>query len=615
MGANESRQILGKTKSVRELLGGVKYSIDYYQREYRWQEKHIVELVNDLTSCFLANFEDHHTRNQVASYGCYFLGSIIISQRNGGNFIIDGQQRLTSLTLLLIYLNNLQRNTESKVKINDLVFSEKYGEKSFNICVDDRIKCMEAIYEDCEFDENDQTESVQNILARYDDIKTCFPDELKDKALPYFIDWLIETVHLVEIVAFKDEDAYTIFETMNDRGLSLTPTEMLKGYLLANIEDLAKKSHCNELWRKRVEKLNHLGKEEDADFIKAWLRGQYAKTIRERKKGAEAKDFDRIGTEFHRWVRDNEFLIELSDQMGFIRFIEDDFAFYSKWYEAIRKASRELKEGMEHIFYNAQIGFTQQYQVLLATLTKQDSEQTILSKLQAVAIYLDIFLNRRMWNFRDNGYSTLSYSMFQLMLGIRHKPLSELATILHQKLDEEAETFVNSREPYHLHGMNRKHIKQILARMTDHLEKQSNLSSDYLNYVTLRGKKRYEVEHIWANHPERHQDEFEHNIDFDKHRNLIGGLLLLPKQFNASYGDLPYKKKLKHYFGQNILAKSLHPNAYEHNPNFKRFVETSGLAFKPYEEFKKDDLLERQRLYEKLAEQVWNPELLMEILE
>ncbi len=214
MKASENREIIGKTKSVRELLHGIKYSIDYYQREYRWQEKHIVELVNDLTSCFLENYEYHHTRNQVASYGCYFLGSIIISQRNGVNFIIDGQQRLTSITLLLMYLNNLQRNTESQVKINDLVFSEKYGKKSFNICVDDRIKCMEAIYEDCDFDDNDQKESVQNILARYDDIQTNFPDDLKDKALPYFIDWLIEKVHLVEIVAFKDEDAYTIFETM-----------------------------------------------------------------------------------------------------------------------------------------------------------------------------------------------------------------------------------------------------------------------------------------------------------------------------------------------------------------------------------------------------------------
>ena len=52
---------------------------------------------------------------------------------------------------------------------------------------------------------------------------TLFPEELRDDALPYFIDWLLENVHLVEITAYSDDDAYTIFETMNDRGLSLTP--------------------------------------------------------------------------------------------------------------------------------------------------------------------------------------------------------------------------------------------------------------------------------------------------------------------------------------------------------------------------------------------------------
>jgi uncharacterized protein with ParB-like and HNH nuclease domain len=613
MKENENREIIGKTKSVRELLNGIKYSIDYYQREYRWEEKHIVELVNDLTGCFLEDYEEHHTRQQVATYRCYFLGSIIISQREGDNYIIDGQQRLTSLTLLLIYLNNLQKNAESHVNVNELIYSEDYGEKSFNINVKDRTQCMNAIYNDFDYEENNLTESVQNILNRYDDIKNSFPSELKEKVLPYFLDWLTKKVHLVEIVAFKDEDAYTIFETMNDRGLSLTPTEMLKGYLLANIEDLEKKNQCNELWRKRIEKLKHISKEEDADFIKSWLRSQYARKIRERKKGARPEDFDKIGTEFHRWTRDNEELLGLKEQKDFIRFIEDDFCFYSKWHETVSKASRKLTDGLEHIFYNAQIGFTQQHQVLLSPIKKDDTEEIIQKKLQAVAVYLDIFLNRRMWNYRNNGYSALSYTMFQLMLSIRNKSLPELIEVLCKRLNEETETFVKSREVFHLHGMNRKHIKHILARMTDYLEKKSGLKSDYKNYVTLRGKNRYEVEHIWANHPERHKDEFSHNTEFDQHRNLIGGLLLLPKPFNASYGDMTYKKKLPHYHGQNILAKSLHPKTYEHNPNFKRFIAESGLNFKPYEEFNKEALSERQKLYEELAETVWNPDLLRDI--
>ncbi len=66
----------------------------------------------------------------------------------------------------------------------------------------------------------------------------------------YFIDWLLENVHLVEITAYSDDDAYTIFETMNDRGLSLSPTDMLKGYLLANIDPAARAS-TNNRWRDR----------------------------------------------------------------------------------------------------------------------------------------------------------------------------------------------------------------------------------------------------------------------------------------------------------------------------------------------------------------------------
>ena len=75
-------------------------------------------------------------------------------------------------------------------------------------------------------------ESVQNMLDRYTEIGTLFPDSLKGETALMFIDWLKEKVVFVEILAYSDENAYTIFETMNDRGLNLTPTEMLKGYLL-----------------------------------------------------------------------------------------------------------------------------------------------------------------------------------------------------------------------------------------------------------------------------------------------------------------------------------------------------------------------------------------------
>ena len=62
---------------------------------------------------------------------------------------------------------------------------------------------------------------------------------------------------------------------------------------------------------------------------------------------------------------------------------------------------------------------------------------------------------------------------------------------------------------------------------------------------------------------------------------------------------------MPHYLKENILAKSLCSETYEHNPNFVNFKNSSGLPFKSYNEFKKKDLLERVGLYRKISEIIW----------
>lgn len=601
------REIRGDAKSIRSLLGGAKFAIDYYQREYRWKKKQVVELINDLSDMFLESHEEGNERSAVEGYNHYFLGSIIISDKDGKKFIIDGQQRLTSLTLLLIHLYRKIQDEEQKGQLADLIFSQKFGKRSFNLDVTERNACMDALFSGKSFEENGHSESVINIVNRFQDIDACFPGELDGEALPFFADWLIENVHLVEITAYSDADAYTIFETMNDRGLSLSPTDMLKGYLLANITDADRRNTASKVWRERVSSLQQLGKDEDADAIKSWLRSQHAETIRERKRGALPRDFDLIGTEFHRWVREKETSLGLSSSPAFGQFIESDFSFYSNWYQRIREATEKYTSGLETIYFNAQNNFTLQYPVLLAPLCRSDSEKDILRKLRIVAGYIDILIARRIWNWKSTSYSAMQYNMFQLViLKIRGKSASELADILIQRLKAENETF-SSNERFSLHGMNRPQVHRLLARMTDFIETGAGRQSSYTNYM-VGGKKGYEVEHIWANHPERHKDEFAHPADFAEYRNRIGGLLLLPKSFNASYGDKPYADKRDHYYGQNLLAQSLHEKAYEHDPGFKRFIEGTGLEFCFHAEFKKSDLDARQELYRSLAEHIWNPE-------
>lgn len=598
------REILGKAKTVRELLKGVKYSIDYYQREYKWREKQIRELVDDLSNKFLEEYQPAHPRSKVADYPHYFLGSIIISKKESIGYIVDGQQRLTSLTLLLILVRNLQKDQTKQVNVDELIFSEKFDQKSFNLHVDERTPAMEALYEGQPFDVTDRPESVQNLVARYRNLETCFPEELRTAALPYFIDWLLENVHLVEITAYSDDDAYTIFETMNDRGLSLSHTDMLKGYLLANIDE-GKRTAANNRWRDRIRELNDAGKEVESDCFKAWLRSQHATKIRERKKDAKSEDFNRIGTEFHRWLRDAADTVGLKQSDDFYRFIDSDFDFYSRQYLRLIEAAQKPVPGLEHVLYNAQQGFTLQYMLLLAPLRSDDSEPVVVRKVGLVAQYLDILLTWRLWNFRTIAYSTMQYAMFVVMRDIRGLSPDALAQKLHEFLGKEDETFA-SNDRLRMHQQNRYPLHRILARLTDYVETQSGQPSRYLDYVS-EGKTRYEVEHIWADHPELHTAEFSHPADFAEHRNRIGGLLLLPKSFNASYGDLTYADKLPHYNAQNLLARSLHPQCYEHNPGFLRFREQSCLPFVAHAEFNKADLEQHSELYRQIAERIWNP--------
>ena len=143
------------------------------------------------------------------------------------------------------------------------------------------------------------------MVERYEDISESFPEELSTEALPYFLDWFVRNVVIVKITAYSDENAYTIFETMNDRGLNLSPTEMLKGYVLSRVSDTKQRTELNDLWKEQIIILHKYGETADLGFFQSWFRGKYAESIRPGKAGSEDKDFELIGSRFHNWFKDN----------------------------------------------------------------------------------------------------------------------------------------------------------------------------------------------------------------------------------------------------------------------------------------------------------------------
>ncbi|HEA2502482.1 TPA: DUF262 domain-containing protein [Escherichia coli] len=606
-------KIEARHRNLFDVLNAQKYTVDYFQREYSWGEKHIEELVTDLTSAFLNEYTVGDSREQGENYNNYYLGPFVVSSKDGKRSIIDGQQRLTSLTLFLIYLHNLQKELKYEEKIESMIFSELRGSKSFNIVVEDRIPCMEALFNFGSYSLVDgDDESTHNMVERYQNITDAFPDELKGQAFPFFIDWLKYNVIMVEIVAYSDENAYTIFETMNDRGLNLTPSEMLKGFLLSRFHQGDKRQKANELWKKAMMDLKNYDKDEDQRFFQSWLRAQYADTIRPGKAGSKNEDFEKIGTRFHSWVRDNLQEVGLDPDNGetFERFIQKNFLFYLNAYTQILNAERALTHQLEYVFYIHHWGIapTLSFPLMLAPLNVGDSPEAVIAKINLVARYIETFVVRRSVNFRKFSASSIRYTMYSLVKEIRGKSIEELKDLLSKKLSEMPDTFAGMKE-FRLHGQNYRFVKFLLSRITAWVEQQAGMSTTFITYYQPEHGKPFEVEHIWADKYERYSDEFEQEHEFNNYRNRLGDLVLLPRGSNQSYGDLCYDQKQPHYIKENLLAKSLCPLAYMNNPNFNQLRNVFGLPFKSHDSFKKQDVDERQSLYKIICENIWDHNL------
>lgn len=593
-----------RDRSVSDLFGKSPYRIDYYQREYRWGEKQAKDLVTDLISAFREFHVEGNALSAVKSYGHYFLGSIILTTRESTTYLVDGQQRLTTLTLLLISIRHLLPPGKQQDRISNMVVTDDYGENVFAIDVQDRWACMDALYDSGSYEPDDANESVLNIVARYQDVTEALQD-LHESELPHFAYWLLDKVVMVAITAAAESDAYTIFETMNDRGLSLTPTEMLRGYLLSAIDSEKVRTNASESWRESIASLTAFGKDEDVNAIQAWLRARYAETASQYRLGVAPGHYERIGNEYHRWVRDVESdILGLQDSRDYAKFITRDFAFYARWYSKIRAAADFEVAGFEAVRYIASQGFTLQYALLLAPLRTSDNDETAAAKVRATAAYLDILIHRRLWSSRRIAQTQLRYPLFELAKQIHKATLPQLIDILSSNLSEDEFSFTGS-QPLAMNQRNNVIIRRMLARITHFIDRESSRKTRY-DDLLLTGKGGYDIEHVLSADPQRLTKDYPEEQDFWWERDFIGGLLLIPSSVNRSYGDLPYGRKRRHYVKENLLAASLHEDAYEKNPNFKRFLKQTGLSFEPYKKFGKAELRARQALIENIAEQVWS---------
>ncbi len=592
----EEDRITGRTSNVRQLFTGRRYTIDTYQREYSWETKHVEDLVTDLSQRFLGQWSPLHERREVQHYQSYFLGPIITTADERIN-LIDGQQRLTTLTLLLIFLRRLQEGRDDAVTdIGALIYSQLYGEEAFALDIGDRRRGMNAILHGQELDEKKASPSERTLMARYRDIEETFPEALRGEALPFFIDWLLGRVVVVEVITHDAATGQEIFETMNDRGQRLTSLDMLKSYLVARARRYAGDVH--EAWRGNLVTLADLDPDAPADLVKFWMRARYAQ---------DAADNEAIDTAVHQWVRRHSRVIGLHRPVDYRDFVASELHRAADRYRRLLAAADRLTPGLEPVFYNAYNKVTAQFPLILSALRDDDGDAEFVAKARQVAGFIDVFVARSMLSYQDFRQATVWRRIMRLTRELRRLSAEGIGVRLAAELAALAGD-LGPTEAFGLRQRNRAHVRYLLARLTSWVDQQCGVEHDFAWYA-LGTANPYEIEHVLANRvPEHGPLAGLSGKAFAELRNRFGALVLLPKSTNAGFGALPYERKLPLYASQNLLARALHAGCYDRNPTFLRFVEESGLPFQPYPDgFDERAIVERQQLYRRIAARVWDP--------
>ncbi|MGC5031901.1 GmrSD restriction endonuclease domain-containing protein [Micromonospora sp. DT229] len=598
--------IRGDGFTIHTLFTQFQFKLDPYQREYSWGRKDVKALLDDLTSHFRLEWKPGHERKAARHYRPYFLGPFVYYQDDDLAALVDGQQRITTLHLLLIHLRRLALEAERPEYRNDinalepLIAGTSYGERAYAIRSPERAALLEMIYDDKPVTLSaDSAPSVANLYERSQEIVELLPDYIRDEALPLFIHWLLNRVCLVGINANDRQQGWEIFETMNDRGVQLGPADLLKSFLLRRARNDDNLPRLGNAWTKMLVTLGASDAQAPTKFFQAMLIGRYAEDLEEA---------GNIGVSFHGWVQDNAVRrMGLRYAPDFARFIERDLVLLADRFSTLSAATQVFEPGLEAVFYNARNELVQM-PFLLAAVQPDDTAVQFREKIRLVSGFLDLVYVRMIVNNKFRKPDNLYRELFPLIMELRKaRDIDELSKVLGRRVAELDVDFTAVRL-FGLRPDNLAQVRYLLARLTAFVEVECGQPNEIERFLSK--KEPFEVEHIWADKFERYQSEVRTEANFRSQRNRFGALLLLRKSHNASYQDAPFEDKVEWYRGQNHLAASLHPVTYQRNKPF-----TDGVVRKHRLEkllhsvarFDQAAIELRQRLYERLCEIIWNP--------
>lgn len=514
------------------------------------KQKQCEQLFNDLVQIIKKNRKSH------------FFGSIVTSSANKGGksdyLVIDGQQRITTISILFTAMVNLMKS--GLVEADDKRLAEKI-EKKFLVDeyqTEERKLRLKPIKDDCvSFDKlitNDPTEFVEssNITQNY----YYFENRIKKNEIS--IDDLYEAIFRLEIIDIfldKEDNPQLIFESLNSTGLDLTEGDKIRNFILMGLDAKTQENYYEQYWNK-IEKCTDYNV---SGFIRNYL------TLIQKK----IPNINNVYFTFKEYVLDKMDIENEEDCETILK----EMLYYAQIYNKIISAENNPKDVISSILYRLNnIEMTVSYPFLLAMfgheLRKEITSLDVETTLKAIESY--IFRRIMCPNYASNALNKVFCNLDSEVMKIKNDnqdvSYSDILIYCLQSRvgaagfpsDKEFTEALSNRDVYHMYKKNREYL-------FDRFENGNTI--ERVNVIEMMENGDLTIEHImpqtlteeWKNElGSNYQVIYDQNIHTLKNLTLTG--------YNSKYSNSIFseKKTIEKGFKDSGLNLNKSLLEYEH---------------------------------------------------
>lgn len=605
-------------QNIDRVFSNTAYYIDFYQRDYRWTDEPVLRLLDDVFHKFKEQYArssdlDPAKETISAHYPWYYLNTYVTNVVDGRVYVVDGQQRLTTLSLILIKLRHLANMHGSKLSgwIDSKIAGQSGFEQEFWMNHVGHRKAQQALFDGTDTKNIDTSTGITavNMVQNYATLSVVLDKELKDKrCFETFVFYFLHRLVLINL-AVEQTDVSMVFEVINDRGVRLRPYEILKGKLLGQINKIElDREDFNGLWEAQASAINEYKDDQLDSFFRFYLKAKFAATRK------EAQRFD---GDYHRSM----FAPDMDAKLGLLHsptkvkgFLRGDFTYFTNLYVKLLQAYSDDNTEFRPVYYNALLDLDAPFHLTLSTCLPNDPNEN--SKIQMVAQEVDrLFCLLQLQGVYDSN--EFAESLYSISEAIREQNVETYRPAFDAQLVRaiEVRRNVQGAEPLSYAafkqtgiGLNTRFKRYFFARIDEFLATNMNLNPKHpiADLVTKTGvKSGFHVEHIlsWNDENLRLFDGDEDR--FEQERNRLGGILLLKGKDNLSSNNESYSDKLKSYANTLYWNETLRSDSYKSKLDMSAMKDLYGLDLQPHDIFGPDEVEARHRLLFKLVGIIW----------